>query len=297
VLAVHALDVCGLCGVLSAATPKRSERPQDRQPSDPVPARRGEPGQRLITEQSGDGCGGTTNGAAMNVVLCDQQRLFSDALAAVLMGRGWNVVSVAVDPARAVAAVASEHVDLCLMELSFPEGNSGIEGIAAVHGVSPDTKVVVLTASSDPQLIVLAVEAGADAVLFKDDNIDHIMDVAERTRHAGVTRPTVAPRRVAAPEPASATEARCEVNELSRFLTKREHEVLEHLVLGESGKYLARQMNISYSTARTHIQNVLAKLGVHSRLEAVAFAVEHDLCQGTVPPASAGARDQSIVAA
>jgi DNA-binding NarL/FixJ family response regulator len=233
----------------------------------------------------------------MNVVLCDQQRLFSDALATVLTGRGWNVVSAAGDPARAVAAVSSEHVDLCFMELSFPEGNSGIEGIAALRVVSPDTKVVVLTASSDPQLIVLAVEAGADAVLFKDDNINHIMNVAECTQHAGGTRPTVAPRPVAAPEPSTASEARRDVNELSRFLTKREHEVLEHLVLGESGKYLARQMNISYSTARTHVQNILAKLGVHSRLEAVAFAVEHGLCQGIVPATSSVGRDKPVVAA
>jgi DNA-binding NarL/FixJ family response regulator len=234
----------------------------------------------------------------MKVVLCDQQRLFSDALAAVLIGRGWNVVAMAADPARAVAAVSREHVDLCLMELSFPEGNTGIEGITALRAASPETKVVVLTASSDPQLIVLAVEAGADAVLFKDDNIDHIMDAAEHTHLAKRTKPTLAPRRGGhAFEPASAKETKHNATELSRFLTRREYEVLEHLVLGESGKNLARQMNISYSTARTHVQNVLTKLGVHSRLEAVAYAIEHHLCQGIVPPTPPVARDQSVVAA
>jgi two-component system nitrate/nitrite response regulator NarL len=217
----------------------------------------------------------------VNVVICDDHRLFTDALATVLAARAWTIVSCAVDPAHAVAAIAQTRVDACLMDLSFPEGNIGLEGIVSVHEASPDTKVVVLTASSDPQLIIRAVQSGADAIVFKDDELDHIVNVVERTQHDAVTRPSVAPPRVADPEPTppSATATGREIDQLGRFLTKREHEVLEHIVRGESGRYLADQMNISYSTARTHIQNILAKLGVHSRLEALAFAVEHDLCR------------------
>jgi two-component system nitrate/nitrite response regulator NarL len=214
----------------------------------------------------------------MNVVICDDHRLFSDALATVLAARAWTIVSCAVDPAHAVAAITQTRVDACLMDLSFPEGNTGLAGIVSVHEASPDTKVVVLTASSDPQLIIQAVQSGADAIVFKDDDIDHIMDVVERTRDDSARPLSVAPSRAEDPKSTSDTEARREVNELGRFLTKRELEVLEHIVRGESSKYLAKQMNISYSTARTHIQNILAKLGVHSRLEALVFAVEHDLC-------------------
>ena len=214
----------------------------------------------------------------MNVVICDDHRLFSDALATVLSARAWTIVSCAVDPAHAVAAISQTRVDACLMDLSFPAGNTGLDGIVSVHEASPDTKVVVLTASSDPQLIIQAVQSGADAIVFKDDDIDHIIDVVERTRGDSASQLSVAPPRARDPEPAAATEARREVNELGRFLTKREHEVLEHIVRGESSKYLAQQMDISYSTARTHIQNILAKLGVHSRLEALVFAVEHGLC-------------------
>jgi two-component system nitrate/nitrite response regulator NarL len=229
------------------------------------------------------------NGAGMNVVLCDQQRLFSEAFARVLTGRGWNVVSVTRDPSRAVAAVANERVDACIMELSFPEGDTGIAGIAAVHEVSPETKVVVLTASNDPQLIVMAVEAGADAVVFKDDDIDFIVEIVERVGHGGLTE---VPRR---PAPAAATGR--DSHALGRFLTAREHEVLQHLVDGQSGKRLARDLGMAYSTARTHIQNILGKLGVHSQLEAVAFAMQHDLCRRTGQRAVAGVRDQPVVAA
>ena len=213
----------------------------------------------------------------MNVVICDDHRLFSDALATVLAARAWTIVSCAVDPAHAVAAIAQTHVDACLMDLSFPEGNTGLEGIVSVHEASPHTKVVVLTASSDPQLIMQAVKSGADAIVFKNDDIDHIVDIVERSEHGSFIRPSIAPSRVANPRISAEREARREADDLGRFLTRREREVLEHMVRGESGRYLARQMNISYSTARTHIQNILAKLGVHSRLEAVAFAVEHDL--------------------
>lgn len=206
----------------------------------------------------------------MRVVICDDHRLFSDALAIVLSARDWTVVDCAVDPAHAVATVTSEQVDTCLMDLTFPDGPSGIDGIGSIHTASPDTKVVVLTATSDPNLIMRAVDSGADGIVFKGDDIGHIVEVVERVQRGEVLMRTARPRPLA-PRAASPT------TDLGRFLTDREVELLEHLVRGESGTELARNMGIAYSTARTHVQNVLTKLGVHSRLEAVAFAIAHGL--------------------
>ena len=211
----------------------------------------------------------------MNVVLCDQQRLFSEAFAKVLTSHGWNVVSLAADPARAVAAVSSEHVDACLMEVASPDGDTGIAGILALREASPETKVVVLTSSSDPQLIAKAVEAGADAVVFKNDHVDHIIATIERVRNGNLTE---SPRR---PTPSSSTAR--DTDALGRFLTAREHEVLQHLVDGHGTRQLAQDLNIAYSTARSHIQTSLTKLEVHSRLEAVAYATQHHLCQPSQP--------------
>jgi two-component system nitrate/nitrite response regulator NarL len=211
----------------------------------------------------------------MNVVICDDHRLFSDALASVLSARSWRIASCAIDPAHAVAAVAREHVDACLMDLTFPDGNTGLNGILSVHEASPATRVVVLTATSDPQLIMRAMEFGADAIVFKDDDIGHIVEVVEGEQG------TMLRSRSAPLHDANSTglhRSARDVDDLGRFLTDRERDVLARLVRGESGKQLARHMGIAYSTARTHIQNILAKLGVHSRLEAVAFAVEHGLC-------------------
>jgi two-component system nitrate/nitrite response regulator NarL len=218
----------------------------------------------------------------VNVVICDDHRLFSDALATVLTARDWSIVACAINPAHAVAAITEHHVDTCLMDLSFPDGDSGLAGITAVRQASPHTKVVVLTATSDPQLIVRAVESGAHAIAFKDDDIDHIIDIVERTRDGSIDLPVGRTRVVVEPAvPADAArrgrEREREAQDLVRFLTTREREVLERMVRGESGRDLARRMNVSYSTTRTHIQNILAKLGVHSQLEAIALAIQHGL--------------------
>jgi two-component system nitrate/nitrite response regulator NarL len=205
----------------------------------------------------------------MRVVICDDHRLFSDALAIVLTAHDWTVVDCAVDPAHALAAVTSEQVDTCLMDLTFPDGDSGIDGIGSIHTASPDTKVVVLTGTSDPKLIMRAIDSGADGIAFKGDDIGHIVEVVERVQRGEVVMHHGPPK-----QPARASSP---TTELGRFLTDRELELLEHLVRGESGTELARNMGIAYSTARTHVQNVLTKLGVHTRLEAVAYAIAHGL--------------------
>jgi DNA-binding NarL/FixJ family response regulator len=210
----------------------------------------------------------------VNVLICDDHRMFSDALSMVLTARSWSVVGIAIDPAHAVEVVSRTQVDTCLMDLNFPEGTTGLAGITSIHQTSPDTRVIVLTASSDPTLIMRAVESGADAIVFKDDELDHIVEVVERTHRE---RTTEAPPARAAAGGARPNGAR--TGEPAHFLTTREREVLQALVDGKSGKQLAREIGVAYSTARTHVQNVLVKLGVHSQLEAVAYAIEHNLCE------------------
>jgi two-component system nitrate/nitrite response regulator NarL len=204
----------------------------------------------------------------MNILICDDHRLFGDALSMVLTARSWRVVGVANDPAKALAMCATTKVDTCLMDLNFPEGATGLEGIASIRETSPDTRVIVLTASSDPALIMRAVKSGADAIVFKDDDLDHIVDVVGGTERGHEESP--------APPPTQPETSR---DRNGVFLTAREREVLQWLVDGKTGKDLARNMGVAYSTARTHVQNVLVKLGVHSQLEAVAYAIEHHLCE------------------
>lgn len=213
---------------------------------------------------------GNTRGG-LRIAICDDHRLFVDALAMVLRGRGWEIMC-ADQPCDVVSIVHETDVDVCLMDLHFPDGMLGLDGISQVRAASPRTQVVVLTAMSDAKTLAKAVASGAAGIAFKDDDIDQIVEVVERVceGEAVSRRPT--------PRLSPRTDSRSKAaGGLGYFLTPRECETLERLARGETGPQLAKNMAISSATARTHVQNVLTKLGVHSRLEAVAFAVTHHL--------------------
>lgn len=219
---------------------------------------------------------GTSDGP-IRVVICDDHRLFVDALAAVLTSRGCEVVARTLQPDQAVAAVLANQVDVCVMDLSFPSsaGCDGLEGTRRVVATSPSTRVVMLTGSADSSIALPVIDAGARGFARKDDDLDRIVQTIKQVHAGEIVTGSATARR-----PWPATNGRRPSNQgqnLARFLTSREREVLERLVRGESTATLARAMEVSYHTARTHIQNVLAKLGVHSKLEAVAFAVNHSV--------------------
>jgi two-component system nitrate/nitrite response regulator NarL len=139
--------------------------------------------------------------------------------------------------------------------------------------LSPSTKILILSGSDDPVVIAAAVTAGVAGYALKSCPVEALLTSIQR---------------VAAGEPVMETELlrrallhgsgrTSPVAQLTRHLTQREREVLLRLVKGEATASIAASMGIRQATARSHIQNVLAKLGVHSRLEAVALAVRSGL--------------------
>ncbi len=219
----------------------------------------------------------------MRTVICDDHALFSQALAVVLRSCGHEVVACVDNPDAAVAAVASGDVDICVMDLQFPTG-SGAQGVSDVVALAPRTRVVVLTGSVDGDELSRAVDAGARGVAMKGDELHRVIDTLERVHEGEVVLKGARfhPSQQSSNQP-------MDRNALTRFLTMREREVLERLVAGQTTADLARAMGVRYSTARTHIQNLLTKLGVHSKLEAVAFAVSNRVVE--VPePSSVGTR-------
>ena len=122
--------------------------------------------------------------------------------------------------------------------------------MTGVVAVAPNTRVVVLTGSSDAEELTRAVHAGAHGLAVKGDDIERVVDTLERVHEGEIVlkvpqRPNSLLR---------APDAPMERNPLTRFLTAREREVLERLVRGESTSDLAVAMGVRYSTARTHIQ-------------------------------------------
>jgi two-component system nitrate/nitrite response regulator NarL len=200
----------------------------------------------------------------MLIVLCDDHVLLVEALASLLRAAGHTVLTAG-SPDRGTQLVTEHRPDVCVMDVGFPVG-SGLEALAKIRESSPSTRVLMLSAADDAETIATAVDLGAAGYVGKDVGVTDIIRAVERV-HDGET--------VLGPKVARALARRSEVDPddihwLVAFLTRREREVLRRIVMGQSTTEMAKSMSISRSTARTHVQNVLQKLGVHSRLQAVA---------------------------
>jgi two-component system nitrate/nitrite response regulator NarL len=203
----------------------------------------------------------------MRIVLGDGQRLFIDALAAALTQNGVTVAALATSPQEVLAAVARHQPDICLMATRFnTHGSFGVLGV--ICGRYPQVKVVMLADSTDPAAASDVLDSGAAGLIRKDQHLAEIVrtlaDVGAGERSVGTDLTHPRPREFNPPVPSDS-------DWLLQLLTLREQEVLMLIMEGQSTKQIARSLAISLSTARTHIQSVLVKLGAHSRLEATSM--------------------------
>jgi len=205
----------------------------------------------------------------MRLLLCDDHRLLLDALSMALTDKGHTVVATALDLDDAVEAAREHQPDACLLDVNFPDGN-GISAIGRIHQVSPDTKVVILSGSSHRGVVADALAQGAQGFVGKEKPIGVIIEALEMAYRGHlavdplVLRDAVRPR-AQADDPFWAL----------KFLTDREWEVLRCIMDGLSTEQIAVQLGVRRSTTRTHVQNLLTKLGVHSRLQAAALITAH----------------------
>lgn len=200
----------------------------------------------------------------LRVVLGDDHRLFLDALGRVLEELGHHVVGLASTPEAAVSTVKREHPDCCLLDVSFPDG-SGIDVIPLIRAASPGTAVLVLSAVDDPRVAEAAMERGAMGFLRKTGSLPAMAEALEavgRGETVGVAAPARPQGAIGRP-----TGPLWKV----RFLTDREWQVMGCIMEGRSTDQIASALGVRRSTARTHVQNLLAKLGVHTRLQAAAL--------------------------
>lgn len=205
----------------------------------------------------------------ITVLIVDDHRMFAQSLQALLGSEpDLQVLGTATTLAAARAVVATEPVDVVLLDLRLPDG-SGIDGVRALRSLSPTSRVVVLTAHAADDTLLDAVAAGAAGYLTKD------LDAAELVAaiHAAATGETLVPPsvlqrllpRLSAAQPATAE------------LTAREREILALFVEGLTNAEIAERLGVSVHTVRNHVQNLLAKLGAHSKLEALAIALRRGL--------------------
>jgi DNA-binding NarL/FixJ family response regulator len=212
----------------------------------------------------------------IRVLLVDDHQLLTGALAKTMADEpDIQVVGVAGTVAEA-KALARDRLDVVLMDYRLPDG-TGAEATRAIKARWPAARVVMLTALNDDETILESIQAGADGYLTKDRAVDEVVD-AVRAAHAGET---LLPRSVIlgiAQRVAAARDRGTERRQVEP-LTARELEVLRALTEGLSTPEICERLFIAPNTLRTHVQNIMGKLRVHSKLEAVAFALRHRLVE------------------
>jgi len=218
------------------------------------------------------GVAGDPTSSRVSVLICDDHLVFAESLALVLGDAGLRVVAVTRDAAGLLTAVSDQQVDVCVLDVSLPDG-SILGYLDQIRARCPSAAVVLLTGHLDAGLAAEALRVGVRGIVHKGQHVAAILEtIAAVTAGEIVVDPVyrIAP---ATARSWSAPDAR----RLGAFLTRREREVLCRLVRGEDTALLARGMGITRATARCHVQAVLTKLGAHSRLEAATIAVRGGL--------------------
>lgn len=206
-----------------------------------------------------------SGGAIIQVLIVDDHQMMAEGLRAVLETEpDVGVVGVAGTAASALDMASELHPDVVLMDFRLPDGDGGTAA-ATIRDAVPGSHVVMLTGYADDATLARAIDAGCVGFVHKTADVDTVIDAVRRA-HAG--------------EPVFSSDdlsklvrhLRGETAPVGSDLTGRELEVLQLLAEGVTTEALAERLFISKHTARSHVRNILGKLGAHSKLEAVAVA-------------------------
>ena len=205
----------------------------------------------------------------MRLVVCDDHRLLLEALGLALGERGHDVVALVASPGDAVEAAAEHRPDVVLLDVNFPDGSS-LTAIRRIRDASPESKVVMLSAESDHAVVARAIAEGASGYVGKEKPISEIVDMLSQAANGHVAVDPALLQQALRPQKPSDDPLWA-----LQFLTDREWEVMRCIMDGQTTEQMAETLGVQRSTARTHVQNLLTKLGVHSRLQAAALMAAH----------------------
>src|SRR5436309_4577353 len=212
--------------------------------------------------------------APIRVLVVDDHRMFAEALEMLLAGeQDVEIAGVVGTGEEALEVVARVSPHVVLMDIDLP-GIDGIEATRRIRELSPSTEVVIITAYQEPAVMARAIEAGACGFVHKTQTADQLVGVIRGAAAGEMVLPSGDIRAVLAKLQAAHRD-RTDAGWLIDQLTSREIQILQAIAQGSSTRELAETLFISQLTVQTHVKNILAKLGVHSKLEAVTFALRH----------------------
>jgi DNA-binding NarL/FixJ family response regulator len=202
----------------------------------------------------------TTTTTPKRVVLCDDHEIVREAIQARMADTdGVEIVGEAASGEEALKRVRELKPDVCIVDVELP-GQDGIEATRAIIKARPETRVIIFTAHAQPDLLTLALRAGASGYVLKSAPSEDIAKAIDVVSNGGTFVGT------------ELGQGAGEVEKLLQ-LTPREREILELLAEGLRVKQIADRLALSPATVHTHVRNAIARMEVDTRTEAVALAV------------------------
>jgi len=211
----------------------------------------------------------------ISVLVVDDAPLFQAGLAAALTEAGFDVTGQAQDAMTAVSEARKLQPDVVVLDVLMP-GMSGLEVVGEICRAAPQTSVVLLTSSESEEDLLAAIKAGASGYVVKDTPLSKLVESIHHVVEGGSVI-----------SPMMASKLFANVRQLLRHrdivagrrptLTGREVEVLQLVAQGMTSREIGEKLFISENTVKNHVRNILDKLGLHSRSEAVMYALREDL--------------------
>jgi DNA-binding NarL/FixJ family response regulator len=213
----------------------------------------------------------------VNILLVDDHALFRSGLKFLLQQLDTGLVlDEAGNCAQALERAAARRYDLVLLDLNMP-GVSHLDALAALRDAVPDAPVVVLSGEADPNVVRAAIERGAMGFIPKSATPEVLIEALRLVLAHGVYLPLEVLTMSAPAQPPASAPAGSDGAAAQPGLTPRQLEVLRYVIQGKPNKVIARELNLSEGTVKTHLSSVLRAFGARNRTEAVFAAAKQGL--------------------
>ena len=225
--------------------------------------------------------GGTGGGAgpavaATRLLIVDDHDMFAESLRLALSAQpDFEVVGTAGTLAQAKNMVATTAPDVVLLDHRLPDG-LGVDAISELQAIRPESYIVVLTAAAEDSMLVAATEAGCAGFILKTSPLDELVSAVRTAANGEIMVSSDLLARLL-------NRLHHQYDQPADDLTSREREILQLIAEGLTNSVIANRLFISVNTVRNHVQSILAKLGAHSKLEALSMAIRDGIID---PPGS-----------